>query len=284
MRVRLLTCLPGRPRETANVELSEGWHWMVLDGDLAYLSEAGHLKIMDMRRPSSPVVLGQLELSSRELGSRLELCAPLSLLVARIGSEDLRLVDVSDPMAPVKMGGVSHAHLRDFAVVGDHLFVAAGLTGTAGLHVLDISDPSEPREVANLRHEGDGWPDLLLLSGTTLYAQITAVPPPHYSHLRAFNVADPENPIELWEWQGADISSMEPRGDVLWAKSGYGLAAYSTASEGFPRAIGEVTLVGHAPLIPWGGQRKGSVVARRARASVASGSVPLSIIDIVCAE
>jgi hypothetical protein len=63
----------------------------------------------------------------------------------------LRLIDVTDPAAPMQIGSLDalkeEENFRDVAVRGGHAYVA---DSRAGLHVIDVTDPSEPRRVGHL--------------------------------------------------------------------------------------------------------------------------------------
>ncbi len=57
------------------------------------------------------------------------------------GSRGVHIVDVSDPLNPVRLGGVDTVSARRLDVSGDLVVVAGGSTG---VHVIDASDPTAP--------------------------------------------------------------------------------------------------------------------------------------------
>ena len=68
------------------------------------------------------------------------------------GVDGLRIVDVSDPQAPVEVGGCdTPGSAKDVSVCGSHAYVA---DGDGGLQVVDVSDPVHPAIVASRRLPG----------------------------------------------------------------------------------------------------------------------------------
>jgi hypothetical protein len=65
----------------------------------------------------------------------------------------LRVIDVSNPAAPVEVGSIDTPDLAcDVSVVGGLTYVA---DGTSGLRVVDVSDPAAPVEVGSIDTPGN---------------------------------------------------------------------------------------------------------------------------------
>ncbi|GBE30190.1 LVIVD repeat protein [bacterium BMS3Bbin04] len=65
------------------------------------------------------------------------------------GATGLRIVDVSDPAAPVEIGSISYDdphEVYDVAISGDYAYLAVG---NHGLRAIDVSDPADPIEVGS---------------------------------------------------------------------------------------------------------------------------------------
>jgi len=109
---------------------------------LAHVGEAS-LSVYDLAQPDLPEETGFLAWAS---GNPLLALRGDHVYVCTDG--DLRVVDVSDPAAPVQVG--SYGPLSDvghsIAASGNHVFIA----GPAGLLSFDVSDPAQPRLVGAL--------------------------------------------------------------------------------------------------------------------------------------
>ncbi|UCH33003.1 MAG: carboxypeptidase regulatory-like domain-containing protein, partial [Armatimonadota bacterium] len=103
------------------------------------------------------------------------------------GSAGLRVIDVSDPAAPLEVGFLdTPGTAYHVAVAGGYAYVA---DGASGLRVIDVSNAAAPVEVGSC-HPPDLAYGIALASG---YAYVADV----YGRLRVIDVSDPAAPLEV---------------------------------------------------------------------------------------
>ena len=153
-------------------------------GDLVYAGIGPRLAIFDLSRPAGPVLLGQTAPLPRVLES-LEVHGDYAYVAA--GSAGLRIIDVSDPAAPVEVGFAELLYqVWDVAVAGDHAYVANAL---GGLRVLSVSDPAHPVEVG-YANSVDYGNEVAVAGGYVYVADMGG--------LRTFDLSNPAIPDETW--------------------------------------------------------------------------------------
>jgi hypothetical protein len=120
------------------------WHIDVV-GSYAYVGHwGGSVVIFDISDPENPTIEGM-----HPEGFDVQVVENRMYIVERgieVG-DGLRIVDVSDPSAPVDLGGVDLAHAQGLDVVEPYAYVAVEGYQQGGLHVIDVSDPTAPVEV-----------------------------------------------------------------------------------------------------------------------------------------
>ncbi|HOC41751.1 MAG TPA: hypothetical protein PKJ99_01935 [Thermoanaerobaculales bacterium] len=111
--------------------------------DLAYLGSGSTLQIADVSDPSTPRVVGDVELPWLVLG----ISASGGYVYVAAG-DGLRVIDARVPAAPVQVGFIATQGLAiDVAVAGNFAYLA---DGSAGLRVIDVASPTTPVEVASV--------------------------------------------------------------------------------------------------------------------------------------
>ena len=107
------------------------------------------------------------------------------LVLIADGDSGLRIVDVSDPVAPVEVGHYQpdEGVTRGVHVVGGLAYLAGG----GGLRVVDISNPKSPREVSSGKGT-DGWS--VYVEGRYAYVGGS-------SSLQVYDVSVPSAPREI---------------------------------------------------------------------------------------
>ncbi len=112
---------------------------VAVSGSLAFVGSGTTLLVLDVSAPSSPQLLGSVTLPELVDG----IAAAGSHAYVANGTSGLRVIDVSNPAAPVEVGvsDVTEEGAMDVAVAGSHAYVAYG---SLGLRVIDVSEPSLP--------------------------------------------------------------------------------------------------------------------------------------------
>ncbi len=104
------------------------------------------------------------------------------------GEAGLRIINVSNPLAPVEVG--YHDQILEMAnhvaVYGDSVYVSDG--GQIGLHVFDVSDPAAPVEVAYHKTPGAFAHDVVVTNGLIYFLD--------YTHFEIFKMIEEPTSVE----------------------------------------------------------------------------------------
>lgn len=129
----------------------------------AYVANAASgLRILDVTNPVSPTLIGSYDVPEQEASNGVAIEGNFAFVAEGShnyvgGFNGVRIIDVSNPVAPVEVG---HYDTRDSAVdvevVGNYAYVAErGSDGKfSGLQVIDVSNPTSPEEVGFLSMPG----------------------------------------------------------------------------------------------------------------------------------
>jgi hypothetical protein len=119
---------------------------IALDGSHAYYADPAlsQIVVLDVSDPAASTKVGWVK---EPLGTVKAMSVSQGLL-AVAGWLSLELFDVSDPTRPAQAAMIGAGDLRDVAVAGDIVYVAAQ---DRGLVVIDAADPRAPRLLAELR-------------------------------------------------------------------------------------------------------------------------------------
>lgn len=185
------------------------------------------------------------------------------------GTTMLELIDVSDPLSPmripdfyrVELGGASPmGGLRGIEAEGDFVYVI----GSHGLTIVDVSNIDEPAEAGLF--ETSWWPSDFEVAHDTVY-----VTDPD-TGLRIIDVSDPKNPREIgaWEttWTATDISISG--GMAYVADLAGGLRIFQIDDPSNPIERSQLSTIGEARKVSAGG----------ILAAVALGYDGVSIVDV----
>ncbi|MCD9029547.1 pre-peptidase C-terminal domain-containing protein [Luteimonas sp. BDR2-5] len=168
---------------------------IALHGNLAYVTRSTNsrdLAVFDIADPSAPRLLQQFVLPAQVKQLQVE-GDHLYLAEARLASDaggtgGLRILDISDPLAPVQVARVGDdchsAH--DFAIDAEVSLLHLACRG--GLQVVDIADPAQPAVVA--RHaidETTGEKRIVQRGDRAWFASITGLYP--------IDLSDPTAPV-----------------------------------------------------------------------------------------
>jgi hypothetical protein len=210
-------------------------------GSYAYMVASGELHVVDLSDPTQPTAVGvyapplapslqgrptsgrfgQVAVSGRYayLASSTLVPVPGTTTPApAAASSGLRVVDVSDPAAPVEVGFVPLAWFADaVAVVGSHVYVLAhqlDAQPSSGLRVFDVSNPTSPVQVASLD------------TGATIFNGSISVVGRHAyvagDGLHVLDVSDPARPIEVGSYPAGRINGGTASGSLAYLGLGSG--------------------------------------------------------------
>jgi hypothetical protein len=155
------------------------------------------LHIIDASNPAAPVEVGALDIPglapappgwtrNRPYGGRfgVEVVGDLAYVAAfHLG---LRIIDVTNPAAPVELGALDTFEARAVAVVGDLAYLA---DGRAGLRIIDVTNPTAPVEVGALDTAEDAR--RVAVVGDLAYVADEGF------GLRIIDVSNPAAPVEV---------------------------------------------------------------------------------------
>ena len=116
---------------------------VAVQGDYAYVAVGLRLVVLDVSQPITPTEIGSTTPFPQFVAG---VTVSGTLACVADGMAGLRIVDVSNPSAPVEIGVYdTPGYAEDIAVAGQYAYVA---DGHCGLRIVDISDPAHPVEVA----------------------------------------------------------------------------------------------------------------------------------------
>ena len=164
--------------------------WQAHEGTLVFGGKKV-LKVLDVSDPANPDSLGSLV-----LGGSARAGDASGTLVAVEVSDDIWLIDVSDPSTPVEVGHVLPAvaghYISYLALEGDLLVVEEhDASPLFYLAFHDVSDPANPRLISTMAWTGPGRIAGLVLEDSRLYALASD------TQLRVYDVRDPSAPAAL---------------------------------------------------------------------------------------
>lgn len=186
-----------------------------LQGSYAYVArfDVG-LQVLDVSDPHNPVRRGLCYLPNEGIGSIDNVT--VSGDYAYAGSDDLAIIDISDPDAPSLVSTLSLPYKpgyntwSDVAVSGDYAYVA---NRDSGLIVVDVSNPSVPSRVGS--YKSMGWIEDIEVSGN--YAYLAA----YDSGMVVLDVSNPTSPTLLGKVALTGISYIAFDGRYAYAAIGH---------------------------------------------------------------
>jgi hypothetical protein len=246
---------------------------VAVQGDYAYLGVGPRLVVLDVSDPANPTMTGQGPVFP-SIVEGVYVTGGYAYVAA--GSSGLRVVDVSNPAAPVEVGFYdTPGHAEGVYAAGNYAYVA---DRSAGLRVVDVSNPAAPVEVGfygtpgyahdvyvvgDYAYVADDWTGLRIISVadpirpteigfyTTPWREVNDVyvvgtlayvaesDEPFNGSLRVISVADPVHPIELGSIGLSDrVYAVHVVGDYAYATYWYGLRVISISDPRHPTLVG----------------------------------------------
>src|SRR3989338_2017886 len=146
---------------------------LVISGGYAYVANTSinaQLQVIDIDDPANPVVVSHFKLpkftaftENRKWGSVFYTGGRVYLGTNKSEEVEFNIIDVTDPFAPVWLGGYEiGARVNDIYVLGDTAFLATA--GTSTVYVLDVGNPGNVSEISRIE-----LPKWLTQSGKSIY-------------------------------------------------------------------------------------------------------------------
>ncbi|UCC64186.1 MAG: hypothetical protein JSV36_03775, partial [Anaerolineae bacterium] len=250
---------------------------VVAVGGLLYVTSDG-LRVMDLAEPGAPVESGAYRPAdpTASLGKVAAVVDDYAYTITYSGysrAGELRILDVSDPGAPVEVGNLAFgARVHDAAVAGDFAFLLVG-QGVPRLAVVDIADPGHPAEV-ELDLTTPWLGQSLAVAGQYLYL---AYPEGGEGDggLQILDVADPGHPVARGRYAGlaAPAGDVAVAGERAYVAAGDGLVVVNVSDPTRPTGAGAYEF----ETLP--GTGRDVAVAGR-YAYVAAGQEGLQVVDV----
>jgi hypothetical protein len=128
------------------------------------------------------------------------------------GHSGLRIIDISNPEAPVLAGSIGTSDATDVTVSGSYAYVA---DYSDGLKIIDISNPSSPILKGSIAISSDAMK--VIVSGNYAYVGTP------FSGLRVIDVSNPDIPFEAGSLESVSAnwsSDIKVKGDFLYLTIG----------------------------------------------------------------
>ena len=223
---------------------SEYLFGVAVQGQYAYVSGHGRLRVIDVSSPTDPRETGRCDTPADPYGSAVSYGVAVAGDYAYVAAnyDGLRIVDISDPAAPVEVGSCDTAIARNVVVAGQYAYVADDI---GGLRVIDISDPGAPAEVG-CWYVYDPWGFPMLSAQGVAVSGDRAYVADQGEGLYVLDVSDPENPVEVGSIEIAgfacDVAVSGQYAYLVGWNAGLRLIDISTPSS--PVQVGECSTFG----------------------------------------
>jgi hypothetical protein len=188
---------PFSPTEVISYPTTKLAHDVAVMGDYAYLADSWDLYLFDISDPLSPTLVSTWPTPGDSLNN---VVVAGNYAYVGAGHDGLRIVDVSDPLAPIETGVYTVSdRIYDVALLGDLVYLAAD---QAGLHIVDVSDPISP----TLAGVYNGWEIVSSVTAAqSSSGQVLAYilgeywvdNGQWYNGLSVLDVSDPASPVEV---------------------------------------------------------------------------------------
>ena len=260
---------PDSPEEVGAFATRQFTQDVFVQGDRAFVVDGdGGIRVLNISVPASPRPIGSFVIAGNRSGEQVFVQGNLALLV---GSWDLRVIDISNLVAPKEVGfTTTQPHfIRDVFVHEDLAFLA----DAGGFRAVDISDPTLPKTAGSMR-----TPERIFsvgIQGTHAYVAAGR------AGLRVVDTTDISAPIEVGHLDtGGTVVDVAVHGQHAFIVEGDELPGPTSAEQGLrvidisnpalPREVGSLFTPGQAR----------SIVVRGDIAFIADGTEGLRVIDI----
>jgi len=171
---------------------------VTVSGNYAYIvnyfdpNDPDWISVVDISDPTDPQFKGTIQMP----GQARELATYSNYVFVAATDDGIRVIDVSNPDAPVEAAVFSVPDVLDIFVQGDYAYFAAS-DAQGGFGILNISDPTNPILESLYNPFNSIQPFDVAVVGT--YAWVAD--PVGTEQVLLFDVTDPANPLELDAFQ-----------------------------------------------------------------------------------
>jgi hypothetical protein len=229
------------------------WRGMAISGDVLFVGQlASGFDIFDISDPLAPVGIGTMTLDEQPR------CIAIEGAYAYVCDEDhLRVIDISNFLAPVFLGEHWVSWGNDVVVLGGVAYVA---DGTVGVRVYDVSDPTAPTLLTTKSTYGravgiEARDDLVFVADDTGVVVLA--------------VDDPASPVTIDRIHDLGAQQLTLDGERALVLSDEGLYVLGIAGTGHLEVLGRCGM--HEPL---------GVAPHGVHAIVAAGDQGVHVVDV----
>ncbi len=208
------------------------------EGQYAYTASYGKFDTWDVTRPSAPVKLGTLSISTGIV--YVKVSGKYAFVVNGTTSQ-LYIINISNPASPSLTATVGTSvtvgtltQLNTVAIQGRYMYLGASTVSNNYVLVYDISNPATPQYVANVI-ETQGV-DSIAIQGTYLYATIAA------TGLQIVDISNPAAPVNKGSLSSSSTNTVIVQGRYAYLSLGTTLQAVNVSDPTAPVSAGTVTL------------------------------------------
>ena len=176
---------PATPTIVAEVPTTDTAKFTCIAGSLAYVATEDGLLILDISIPSAPQQLTLLDLGTIGGYNALAIMGDYAFVLSF--NDDLQVFDVSNPEAPVLVGGLAGLNPLRISIADGIAYIA---NERYGLALVDVRDPHTPVLIGS--YQSVGAVSDVALMGDLAYLVSNG-------YLRVVDIADPFHPTILGE-------------------------------------------------------------------------------------
>lgn len=159
---------------------------VVVSGNYAYLSAGTNFVVLDVTDPINPRLVSSSTIPHGQYSVGLRVAGNYAYLT--FGGENLQVVDISNPAAPVFLGSTPYnfGWAENVFVSGKYAYTAKA---NGGFFVIDISNPNAPLEINAVSHGAGIGPGNIFVSGKYAYVSFNST----VKGLRIYDISVPTN-------------------------------------------------------------------------------------------
>lgn len=211
----------------------------VLGSHVYAAASTGGLYVVDISAPEDPLPVGRLPARYGSFGVSIS----SDRAYVGEGGAGVRVVDVSEPTAPVEIAVVAlgdQPMALDCQVVGDRLYV---LDDQHGLWILGLDDPDLPRALGQFEEDWSVYDGMAILGYHVVLNE-------RYDGIVVVDVTDPTNPVRAYrdpEWDSCEYGRLVAYGQYVLCRVFRDLSVIDVSVPDRPRKVTDVASAQCAP-------------------------------------